>query len=115
MDLMTRLEGAGVDVKQSLARFGGNEALYTRFLNKFLQDLNKDALKDAINAKNFKDAEIAAHTLKGVAANLGMTALSTACSEMVSQIRAGQTDNLEPLLDKITSLYENVVGNIQQN
>lgn len=113
VDLLNNLESAGVDVKASLARFGGNEALYTRFLKKFLQDVNKDALKTALDTKNFKDAEIAAHTLKGVAANLGMTALSSACSEMVSELRAGKTDGLEPLLDKITEVYDNIVKNIQ--
>ena len=59
----------------ALERFMGSEALLTRFLGRFLEDGNMDALRAAVAAGEWDKALTASHTLKGMSGNLSMTVL----------------------------------------
>ena len=52
------------------------ESLVEKFVLKFLNDPSMDALRQGIAAKDRETAFRAAHTIKGVAQNLGFTAVS---------------------------------------
>lgn len=69
----TRLEEAGIDVGEALERMLGSEALLERLLGKFPADPNFAALGEALAEGDAQRAVAAAHTLKGVCANLSMT------------------------------------------
>ena len=74
-DIRAALVRAGVDVDGALERFMNNEGLLERFLKKFPADPNYGALKEALARGDADAAFRAAHTLKGVAANLSMATL----------------------------------------
>lgn len=114
MELLGRLQEIGIDTVHTLERFGGNEGLYIRFLNKFPADPNITQLKEAITARDYKTAQACAHTIKGVSANLGMGRLSDSCSELVSRLRADETEDLKELMDRLLSDYEKIIAVIEE-
>ena len=86
-----RLIRGGVDVDGALERFMGSEALLERFLGKFPQDPNYEALERAVAAGDWEGALTASHTLKGVCGNLSMGVLYDLFTRQVAAIRAGDT------------------------
>lgn len=106
---MTLRELAGIlplDYEGAVARFGGNEALYSRFLNKFLQDGTYGALKQAVESLNYDQVERQAHTLKGVAANLGLRRLSEHSDHLVQAVRQEAWTQILPLFEKLQGEYQ---------
>ena len=59
-----RLEKAGINVDSALARFMGNEGLFLKFLEKFLQDRSFEGLLEAVKNEDARQAFQYAHTLK---------------------------------------------------
>lgn len=110
---ISALQDAGFETTQTLQRFSGNEALYLRFLNKFTEDDTFSKLAPALMAGDFESTLIAAHTLKGVAGNLGLTRLWHACSQMVSLIRQGDTDAARRSYDELSDAYAQVCAAIE--
>lgn len=80
-------EAYGGDYQATMARFLDNEAMYLKFLPKLFQDDSLHKLGDALDAGNLSDAFTAAHTLKGVAGNLGLTPLYESVCAIVEPLR----------------------------
>lgn len=59
------LTEAGIDVKDVLERFMGNEALLERMLKKFTMSNVHETLKEAVKNMDSEAALEASHTLKG--------------------------------------------------
>jgi len=81
----------GLDREGGLRRTAGNEELYHRLLSS-LANTQADAADQVAAALNGQDAPTArriAHTVKGVAANLGATALAEAASRLENTLQAG--------------------------
>lgn len=112
MDLNTalRLREAGVDTEGALRRFGGNSALYERFLTRFLSDETFRQVTEAFENKEEDAALTSAHTLKGVTANLGLTKLYSISSEMVNLIRAGEFDQASARYPDLKAAYDEICG-----
>ena len=108
------LENAGIDYDAAVARFPGNSRLYIRFLHKFLQDENMQLFSLAMKEERYEDALLAAHTLKGVTGNLGLTQLFDLCSQIVLQMRAGNMTQAQELLSQIKESYESAVAAINR-
>ena len=94
-DFKEQLHEMGIDGEATLARFMNNEALLKKFLHKFGDQNLVEELKTATDKKDFEGMERQSHTLKGVAANLGMNRLAERCNDMVKKLRAGDHDGLE--------------------
>ena len=94
------LTGYGMDVTSTIARFGGNEGLMMRFLTGFPNDKTMQSLRDAVAAGDREAMKVAAHSLKGLTGNLGLTPLFEASTELMNTLR--QSD------DDVTGLYEAV-------
>ncbi|MEY5097479.1 MAG: hypothetical protein RJA36_198 [Pseudomonadota bacterium] len=91
---------AGLDVAQGLRRVLGREALYRDLLEKFVsgQGDAPQRIGAALAAGEHAEAERAAHTLKGVAAQIGAARLSERALALEQAIRAGEPlAVLEPL------------------
>ena len=84
----------GLNTKDALLRMGGNVELFVKLLNKFTvaQATAIDEIRNALSNNQIKDAERIAHTLKGVAANIGATSLSTAAGEIEHILAQGNSD-----------------------
>ena len=86
------LNRAGIDYEDGLRRMSGNEALYHKFLKKFLQDTSMIRLKDCLREGDMQGAYEAAHTLKGTSGTLGMYELAECCDAVCKKIRNGEAD-----------------------
>ncbi|MCA1945014.1 MAG: response regulator [Desulfovibrio sp.] len=83
----------GINVKSGLAKVSGNRSLYRKLLGKF-QSKYLGAHQEAqalLQAGKEQDAIRLAHTIKGVAANLGAEALSRAAGEVERVLKAEGT------------------------
>ena len=83
----------GLDANAGLRRVAGNRALYLRVLRQFMQQEADLALrlKAALARQDFETAERMAHSLRGVAGNIGFAALQSdaATLENAIRVRAG--------------------------
>ena len=104
------LEAAGVDVADALARFMGSEALLEKYLRRFPEDPNYQALCQALGAGDAAGAFTAAHTLKGVCANLSLTRLLDPLSRQVECLRAGDLAGAAALAPETAAAYEDLRG-----
>lgn len=95
-----------------LARFCNEESLLNRFVRSFPADPTYQSLADAVMSNNNAGIEIQAHTLKGVAGNLGFNKLQDACSEVVSCIRQNKLDSLPDNYEKVKQEYELIISKI---
>jgi two-component system sensor histidine kinase/response regulator len=89
-----QLQVQGLDVAQGLRRVGGQEALYLMLLRKFAagqRDLTEH-LRAALQAQDTETAQRLAHTLKGVAGNIGASALHGIASELDAALREHPED-----------------------
>lgn len=77
-EIKEALAAAGVNMEEALNRLMNNEMLLKRLLLKFKDDKNLAGLEQAVAEKSYEDAFHCAHTLKGVAGNLGMEKIMNA-------------------------------------
>jgi signal transduction histidine kinase/CheY-like chemotaxis protein/HAMP domain-containing protein len=79
----------GLDVKSGLSRVGGNQKLYLKLLRQFVEQQGPavDQIKEALSSGSRELAERLAHTLKGVAGNLGATRVQAAAGSLERLIR----------------------------
>ena len=89
-EFITLFEEYGANYELTMNRFLHNEAMYLKLLNKLPADPNLQRLEKALECGDLSDAFEAAHTLKGVAGNLGLTPLFDAVSAIVEPLRAGK-------------------------
>lgn len=82
-----QMEKNGADVATTLKRFMGNEAIYMKFLMKFPEDKNYDAIMENIRKNDYDAVFNSAHTLKGVSANLGLKPVYNASSQITELLR----------------------------
>ena len=90
----------GGDNSTAMGRFFGNEGMYLRFLDMFFQDESFQQLENALDAGDIKDAFAAAHTLKGVAGNMGLTPFYEAVCVIVERLRTEEPRKDYPVLCK---------------
>lgn len=104
-------EISGISVENGLMRVGNNEALYRRLLKKFYQDHGSaaDEIREAL-ARN--DAPLAlrlAHTLKGVAGNIGARELEIAAGELESALRKGEIEDSQERLEPFGAALKKIL------
>jgi len=88
---------SGLDLDGGLRRTAGNLGLYHRLLSS-LANTQADAAERVATALRERDDPAArqiAHTVKGVAANLGATALAGAASRLENTLQAGQPSDAD--------------------
>ncbi len=90
-----KLEEGGADVGATLRRFMGNENMYLKFLKRFPEDPNYRNLGTSLEAGNYEEAFKCAHTLKGVAANLGLVPVQTVVSGLVEELRNKKNEDVD--------------------
>jgi len=81
----------GIDLVTGLRRVGGNRTLYRKLLTQFAAS-HANAMAMITSALTAKDHEVAvrlAHTLKGVAGNLGAIAVQAAATTLEEKLKSG--------------------------
>lgn len=102
------------DYEELLYRFSGNEGLAERFLKKFLEDKSFQNLSEAKEKNDYMGMESAAHTLKGVAGNLGLKSLYVINQELVAALRAKEYHKISDLYDKSEEAYKTIIKKLEQ-
>lgn len=92
------LEAYGADYAATMGRFPGKESMYLRFLDMLFQDESLGQLGAALEDGDIAGAFAAAHTLKGVAGNMGLTPLYQAVCAILEPLRAGEQRGDYPAL-----------------
>lgn len=108
-------QNLGGDYKQVLTRLPSAK-LIERFVGLFLSDSSYHQLCQAMQAGNREEAFRAAHTLKGVCANLSFTKLYTSSSELTELLRGASGEipaGADALMEVIEHDYETVVTAIR--
>ncbi len=102
----------GIDISAGLATTQNNMALYQRLLIKLREnqaDFEK-SFRAAWNEHNTGQTVFLAHTLKGVAGNVGAAGLFESAGKLEQACRSGEQD-IEPLLTQtVESLQEVLLG-----
>jgi len=103
---------AVLDRQAALARMGGNADLYQRLLMRFRED-QADAvqrIRSALAAGDRDTARRHAHTLKGLAGNIGADALMHESADIEHALAAGE--EADKLLPALAALLERVLASI---
>lgn len=109
----TNIDVKLVDTDLGLRLTGGDPARYRSLLEKFAAR-QKGTIEDirlALSENDGSTAERAAHSLKGAAGTLGITALAEAAASAEKAIKAD--DEIEEALCKLSMVLDPIVKNIQ--
>lgn len=104
----------GGNYNEAFRRFGNDERI-KKYLKMICSDTNYETAGNAIATKDYKTAFRAAHTLKGLALNMGFTNLAETASILTEKLRGMEyTEGLEATLDKVTFSYQTMLNAINQ-
>ena len=95
-----------IELSSSIARFGGNEMLFVKFLKKLPDDNTFKALEESFLNKDYDEMERSAHTLKGISANLGLNDISRLSDDIVVALRNKNLDNIDDMFKKLETSYK---------
>jgi len=104
---------AGANYADAINRLE-TDALIKRLCIKFLDDKSFQLLKKSIEVKDVEGAFNAAHTLKGVAANLGFSTLYEVDSKLTDKLRGKELEDYEELYVAVIQQYNRVINSIKE-
>ncbi len=104
----------GLDVEDGLARVGGNKKLYRELLLKFRRDFAGATADIRANLEkgDLHTAERIAHTVKGVAGNIGAGGLQEKATELDEALKDERVAKYEPLLSRFDKSLGALIGSI---
>lgn len=84
-----------------------------KYIGFFADDQTFSELSTALDNNNWADAFRASHTLKGLAANLGFSALEQASHYLTEALRAQTepTEDISGLVSDVTEAYLKIIDN----
>lgn len=85
---MKRLKAGGIDYESGIDRFGGNEAMFEKFISRFPDDTHYYDLVEAIKQGDTENGFRIAHTLKGVVGNLSFTGYYDAVTQVAKSLQS---------------------------
>lgn len=109
MTLQEFSEKTEMDLRGTLERFANMEPMLVKFLKKFAEDPSFQELSQAVADKDYLIIERSAHTLKGVAGNLGFQSLFHINQEIVDAVRAGNYSSIDECFARDKQEYENII------
>lgn len=86
-----------------------DEKRVKKFLLKFPVDTSFADLRKALESGDCDMAFRAAHTLKGVCQNLGITVLFESSNELTEHLRGGNLEGSDELFEKVAKDYDDTV------
>jgi diguanylate cyclase (GGDEF)-like protein len=107
---------AGVDAEEALACVNGNVALYGRLLQSFRDDQAGvvEKIRQASRDGEHKTAVRMAHTLRGLAGNVGAASLAKLAGELETALKDQQRERAEALLDVLAAPLDALIGEIDR-
>lgn len=106
MDMtIDKLKNYGADFEGALKRFVDDAEFYCACLVEIKDDKNFNILENAINTKDYVLAFDAAHTLKGVTGNLGLTPLYISVCALVESLRVKEYGHIDMEYETVSRQY----------
>jgi HPt (histidine-containing phosphotransfer) domain-containing protein len=104
-----------VNFEEGVNRVMNNAKLYIKLITKFKTENNLNDLSAALGANDYEKAQVAAHTMKGIAANLSLTELFEKSKEIEAQIKeksvqAGELEKVQAVFDETIKEVEKVIA-----
>lgn len=96
----------GVNTVAGLNRFAGNQKIYEKILFKFPQDESFTTLHSAIASEDFDTARKAAHTVKGIAANLSLDPFTETITQLEQALKLEDYNKALTLFQQAKDLYD---------
>ena len=93
-----------INEEEGKKRVMNNVKLYTKLLTKFQADTNMNDLMASTDAQDWEKAQGAAHSIKGLSANLSLTELFNQSLEVESQIKGKSLK--QETLENLKACYE---------
>lgn len=109
---LSACEACGIDTKEGIERFMDQEALFMKFLLRFLEDDGMQQLMDFFEKKEIEDCFYVAHSLKALTGNLAITCLYEPLKPLVEILRNGQLPE-ETEIILLKQKYEQVIETLQ--
>jgi two-component system, sensor histidine kinase and response regulator len=106
----------GLDTKDGLSRVADNKKLYLKILRQFVEQQGPtlDQISAALAAGDFGLAERLAHTLKGVAGNLGAKGVQAAAGVLEKLIHArAATTELDPAKQQVATVLDPLIRQLR--
>jgi HPt (histidine-containing phosphotransfer) domain-containing protein len=101
-----------INFDEGLKRIMNNTKLYVRLLTKFKDDTKLDELSVQLEAGDYEKAQVLAHTIKGVAANLSLTELFEKIRDLESQIKE---KSIQPgALDTVKTIFGETLKKVDE-
>lgn len=105
-----KLTEYGADVGAGLEICMNNEEFYLKMVNLMLKDNQADRLAEAVESGDLNAAFEAAHALKGVTANLGITPIKKPVSEITEFLRSKTEMDYTDLIGEITKQMKRLIA-----
>lgn len=109
-----KLVDAGINYDEGLNRFMQKEETYLKYLRRIGEDRNMSVLRKKIEENDVEGAFAAAHTIKGVCANLSIDGINAVLNPMVEILRAGSMENVEDMMEEVERVYSRVTEVISE-
>lgn len=106
-----------IDEEDVLKRMAGNINLFNKLFAKFITAYrfsNAD-IRQLIEKKDYADARLLVHTIKGTAANLGITALWHAAVALEKGIVSQDQPQIQKTLIKFSEALEKIVQEVSES
>jgi len=114
MNLKEVYEAMGGDYDSVMTRLP-REASVIKFLKKFVEAEDYSKMIEAADNKDYETLFAVSHTVKGVCANLSITALSNSSSALCESVRGGApTIDIAPLVEECKKDYAVTVDAISK-
>ncbi len=105
--LTDRLTAYGCNIDEAMGRFLNNEAFYAKCYGKFIEDKSFARLGETLQAGDVRASFEAAHDLKGISANMGITPVLDLVVVLVEELRAGRMpDNAMEMYQKLLDMRD---------
>lgn len=99
-----------INVDDALKRVGGNRGLYIRLLSQFTEGGHIGELETALEAKDLEAARHAAHSIKGICANLSLPRLNAVAAALEHKIK--NNEDYAGNLTELKKVYDITLGQI---
>ena len=104
MDKFEQLRNFGCDVEGTFERVLNDSDLYMSCMNMLINDASFEILGECLKSGDVKGGFDAAHTLKGIISNMGVTPMYEIIVKIVEPLRAGNGEDLYPLYEELMKL-----------
>ncbi len=108
MTIIELWDELGVNKAEVLERFAGSVEVARKCTVMYAEDTIIGDLESAIKEHNYSGAERAAHTLKGIADNLGFKGVHKYGQMIVDDVRSGNYDNLPSEFEKLKAEHDKI-------